>query len=80
MNAKTLRASLLAVTTAIALCAAIVPLAAHAYDENSTAAINVAAKGVGLQGHAPVAAHGRQGRIQRRPCRRDLSLRQRRQP
>ena len=42
MNAKTLRASLLAVTTAIALCAAIVPLAAHAYDENSTAAIAAA--------------------------------------
>ena len=55
MNAKTLRASLLAVTTAIALCAAIVPLAAHAYDENSTAAINVDAKGVGLKGHDPVA-------------------------
>lgn len=55
MNAKTLRASLLAVTTAIALGSAIVPLAAHAYDENSTAAINVDAKGIGLKGHDPVA-------------------------
>jgi YHS domain-containing protein len=55
MNSKTLRAGLLAVTTAIALGAAIVPLAAHAYDENSTAAINVDAKGVGLKGHDPVA-------------------------
>lgn len=55
MNAKILRASLLAVTTAIALGAAIVPIAAHAYDENSTAAVNVDAKGVGLKGYDPVA-------------------------
>lgn len=55
MTAKTLRASLLAVTTAIALGAAIMPLAAHAYDENSSAAVNVDAKGVGLKGHDPVA-------------------------
>ena len=55
MNTKTLRASLLAVTTAIALSAALAPIAAHAYDENSTAAVNVDAKGVGLQGHDPVA-------------------------
>ncbi len=55
MNTKTLRASLLAVTTAIALGAALAPIAAHAYDENSTAAVNVDAKGVGLKGHDPVA-------------------------
>jgi YHS domain-containing protein len=55
MNTEILRASLLAFATAIALGGALVPLAAHAYDENSTAAINVDAKGVGLKGHDPVA-------------------------
>ena len=55
MNTKTLRASLLPVTTATALGAALAPIAAHAYDENSTAAVNVDAKGVGLKGHDPVA-------------------------
>jgi YHS domain-containing protein len=55
MNAKSFRASLLAITTAIAVGAAFVPLAIHAYDETSTAAINVDAKGIGLIGHDPVA-------------------------
>lgn len=55
MNAKTFRTALLAATAALALGSAIVPLAALAYDENSTAAINVDAKGVGLKGHDPVA-------------------------
>lgn len=55
MNTQTLRAGLLALSTALTLGAAIVPLAAHAYDEHSTAAVNVDAKGVGLKGHDPVA-------------------------
>jgi YHS domain-containing protein len=55
MNSKTFRASLLAITTTIAVGATLVPLASHAYDENSTAAINVDAKGIGLKGHDPVA-------------------------
>jgi YHS domain-containing protein len=55
MNSHHLRASLLAITTVIALGAAIVPVASHAYDENSTSAVNVDAKGIGLKGHDPVA-------------------------
>lgn len=55
MTNPTFRATLLALTTALALGAGIVPLASHAYDENSAAAINVDAKGIGLKGHDPVA-------------------------
>jgi YHS domain-containing protein len=55
LNTHTLRAGLLAITTAISLGATLVPLAAHAYDSNSVAAVNVDAKGVGLKGHDPVA-------------------------
>jgi YHS domain-containing protein len=55
MNHRRLRASLLAITTTLAIGAAIVPLASHAYDENSTSAVNVDAKGIGLKGHDPVA-------------------------
>jgi YHS domain-containing protein len=55
MNTHQFRTGLLAITTAIALCGALVPLASHAYDENSTAAVNVDAKGIGLKGHDPVA-------------------------
>lgn len=55
MNSRHLRTGLLALTTAIAVGAAIVPLASYAYDENSSSAVNVDAKGIGLQGHDPVA-------------------------
>ncbi len=55
MNTHHFRTGLLAITTAIALCGALVPLASHAYDEHSTAAVNVDAKGIGLKGHDPVA-------------------------
>jgi len=58
MNTPKLRASLLAITAAIALGAAFVPLAAQAYDENSASAVNVDAKGIGLRGHDPVAYFG----------------------
>ncbi|MEY2855078.1 MAG: hypothetical protein RL030_2210 [Pseudomonadota bacterium] len=55
MNTRTLRASLLAFTTFIAIGAALVPIVSHAYDENSSAAINIDARGIGLKGHDPVA-------------------------
>ena len=55
MNTRKLRASLLAISTTIALGAAIVPVTSHAYDENSASAVNVDAKGVGLKGYDPVA-------------------------
>lgn len=45
----------MAVALAAALSAALVPTQALAFDENSTAAVNVDAKGIGLQGHDPVA-------------------------
>ena len=41
MNTKTLRANLLAVTTAIALGAALAPIAAHPYDAHSPASLTV---------------------------------------
>lgn len=55
MNTSKLRAGLLAISTTIALGAAIVPVTSHAYDENSASAVNVDAKGVGLKGYDPVA-------------------------
>jgi YHS domain-containing protein len=55
MSPHKLRASLLAIATTIALGAAIAPVTSYAYDENSTSAVNVDAKGVGLKGHDPVA-------------------------
>jgi YHS domain-containing protein len=55
MNTQTLRIGLLATTIALSLGAAILPMAAHAYDENSTSAVNVDAKGIGIRGHDPVA-------------------------
>ncbi len=55
MNTSKLRASLLAISTTIALGAAIVPVTSYAYDENSASAVNVDAKGVGLKGYDPVA-------------------------
>lgn len=55
MNSRHVRNALLAITTALALGSAFVPVASHAYDENSTAAVNVDAKGIGLKGHDPVA-------------------------
>jgi YHS domain-containing protein len=55
MNTSKLRAGLLAISTTIALGAAIVPVTSHAYDENSASAVNVDAKGVGMKGYDPVA-------------------------
>ena len=55
MNTHHFRTGLLAITTVIALGSALVPVVSHAYDENSTAAVNVDAKGIGLKGHDPVA-------------------------
>lgn len=55
MNPYKLRTTLLAVATTIALGAAIAPVTSFAYDENSTSAVNVDAKGIGLKGHDPVA-------------------------
>ncbi|MEK8029802.1 YHS domain-containing (seleno)protein [Ideonella sp. DXS29W] len=55
MNTRTLRTGLFALTTTFALLAAVVPLASHAYDENSSAAVNVDTKGIGLKGYDPVA-------------------------
>ena len=55
MKPNRLRTTLLAVATTIALGAAMAPVTSFAYDENSTSAVNVDAKGVGLKGHDPVA-------------------------
>jgi YHS domain-containing protein len=50
-----LRRLLVGLSAALAIGAlGLAPLAAQAYDENSTAAINIDAKGVGLKGHDPV--------------------------
>ena len=49
------RSALTALTLVAALGAAFVPLASYAYDENSTASVNVDGQGVGLRGHDPVA-------------------------
>jgi YHS domain-containing protein len=57
MSKSLFRNSLIAVAAAAALASGLAPTAAFAYDENSTAAVNVDAKGVGLQGHDPVAYH-----------------------
>lgn len=46
---------LFALAIATALSATLVPATSFAYDENSTAAINVDTKGIGLKGHDPVA-------------------------
>lgn len=55
MNTRKLRTGLLALSAVFALGAAVVPSTSFAYDENSTSAVNVDAKGVGLKGHDPVA-------------------------
>ncbi|MBT9458510.1 MAG: YHS domain-containing protein [Burkholderiaceae bacterium] len=55
MSKSFFRVSLIAVATAAALTAGLAPSVAFAYDENSAAAVNVDTKGVGLQGHDPVA-------------------------
>jgi YHS domain-containing protein len=57
MNNKPLRAHLLAIGIAVAatFSAALLPATSHAYDESSTSAVNVDAKGIGLRGHDPVA-------------------------
>ena len=53
MKIKTTAHFVLALSTALA--AAALPTQSFAYDENSTAAINVDLKGIGLQGFDPVA-------------------------
>jgi hypothetical protein len=50
------RAHLLALATVAALGAtALLPGTALAFDANSSAAVNVDAQGIGIQGHDPVA-------------------------
>ena len=49
------RANVLALATVLALGAVLAPSLAHAYDEDSPAAVNVDAKGIGLRGYDPVA-------------------------
>jgi YHS domain-containing protein len=59
MKSTTLRSRLLpisfAISLAIGLGASLAPSSSFAYDENSTAAVNVDAKGLGLKGYDPVA-------------------------
>lgn len=55
MTRSLLRHSLSALAVAATLAAGLAPLSSYAYDENSTAAINVDAKGIGLHGFDPVA-------------------------
>ena len=55
MKSQKLRTSLLAIAASLAMGAAILPLNSYAYDENSTSAVNVDSKGIGLKGHDPVA-------------------------
>lgn len=55
MNPTPVRARRLAIAALIGAAATLMPLASHAYDENSTAAVNVDTRGIGLKGHDPVA-------------------------
>lgn len=55
MKLPTLRASTMAIAASLAMGAALLPLPSFAYDENSTSAVNVDAKGIGLKGYDPVA-------------------------
>lgn len=45
----------LALATSAVLAAALAPTATYAYDENSTAVVNIDKQGIGLRGHDPVA-------------------------
>ncbi len=55
MKSITLRRSLLSLVVATFASAALLPATSFAYDTNSASAVNVDAKGLGLQGHDPVA-------------------------
>lgn len=57
MSKSYFRLSLVAAATAATLSLSLAPSVAMAYDENSTASVNVDAKGIGLRGHDPVAYH-----------------------
>lgn len=45
----------LALATVAAIAATLAPTTSFAYDENSTAAVNIDKQGIGLRGHDPVA-------------------------
>lgn len=55
MYASTFRFSLTATLALAAALAAVLPQSAQAYDENSTSALNVDARGVAVKGHDVVA-------------------------